>query len=231
MNERQTIAEQMITFNRSLQFEGELSPEYAVINPFLEDETTLSFMETFYHRFYDDTRPRKFVVGINPSRHGAGITGVPFTDTKRMESHCGIPVPGKHSHELSSVFMYDVIAAYGGVEAFYSRCFINSPFPLALIRQSGQGKWINVNYYESRALFKLLKPAMKRFLSLFSEFHLDFNQVVVLGKKNALFLKELNDEVGVFKQMTVLEHPRFIQQYQSRHRDDYILKYLRAIDQ
>ncbi|MGO1788354.1 MAG: uracil-DNA glycosylase family protein [Sphingobacterium sp.] len=231
MKNDQTIAEQMIRFNRDLDFIGSLPEGYAVINPFLGDQTTLAVMETFYRRFYDDVRPRKFVVGINPSRHGAGITGVPFTDTKRMESQCGIPVPGKHSHELSSVFMYDMMQAYGGVEAFYSRCFINSPFPLALIRQSSQGKWVNVNYYDKRSLFEILKPHMKTYLRKLSEFHLDRSHVIVLGKKNAIFLQEINEEIQLFDRMTILEHPRFIQQYHSRERDTYILKYLRAIDQ
>lgn len=225
-----TLAQQIISFNRQVQFNGELPEGYGVINPFIDDQTTMAVMEQFYMKFYNDRQARKFLIGINPSRHGAGITGVPFTDTKRLESHCGIPVPGRHSHELSSVFIYDVIAAYGGAEAFYSRCFINSPFPLALIKQSAMGRWVNVNYYDSRALWSLLKPHMKVYLKRFSEFHIDPTEVVILGKKNALFIQEINQELNLFKKITVLEHPRFIQQYRSRDRDAYILKYLRAID-
>ena len=225
-----TLAQQIISFNRQVQFNGELPEGYGVINPFIDDQTTMAVMEQFYMKFYNDRQARKFLIGINPSRHGAGITGVPFTDTKRLESHCGIPVPGRHSHELSSVFIYDVIAAYGGAEAFYSRCFINSPFPLALIKQSAMGRWVNVNYYDSRALWSLLKPHMKVYLKRFSEFHIDPTEVIILGKKNALFIQEVNQELNLFKKITVLEHPRFIQQYRSRDRDAYILKYLRAID-
>src|SRR5690606_16327813 len=225
-----TLAQQIISFNRQVQFNGELPEGYGVINPFIDDQTTMAVMEQFYMKFYNDRQARKFLIGINPSRHGAGITGVPFTDTKRLESHCGIPVPGRHSHELSSVFIYDVIAAYGGAEAFYSRCFINSPFALALIKQSAMGRWVNVNYYDSRALWSLLKPHMKVYLKRFSEFHIDPTEVVILGKKNALFIQEINQELDLFKKITVLEHPRFIQQYRSRDRDAYILKYLRAID-
>lgn len=225
-----TLAQQIISFNRQVQFNGELPEGYGVINPFIDDQTTMAVMEQFYMKFYNDRQARKFLIGINPSRHGAGITGVPFTDTKRLESHCGIPVPGRHSHELSSVFIYDVIAAYGGAEAFYSRCFINSPFPLALIKQSAMGRWVNVNYYDSRALWSLLKPHMKVYLKRFSEFHIDPTEVIILGKKNALFIQEINQELNLFKKITVLEHPRFIQQYRSRDRDAYILKYLRAID-
>ena len=225
-----TLAQQIISFNRQIQFNGKLPEGYGVINPFIDDQTTMAVMEQFYMKFYNDRQARKFLIGINPSRHGAGITGVPFTDTKRLESHCGIPVPGRHSHELSSVFIYDVIAAYGGAEAFYSRCFINSPFPLALIKQSAMGRWVNVNYYDSRALWSLLKPHMKVYLKRFSEFHIDPTEVIILGKKNALFIQEINQELNLFRKITVLEHPRFIQQYRSRDRDAYILKYLRAID-
>ena len=38
-----------------------------------------------------------------------------------------------HTHEVSSVFMYDMINAFGGVEKFYKEFYINSPFPLAIV--------------------------------------------------------------------------------------------------
>ena len=47
-------------------------------------------VEKFYLKYYNDDRPRAFIFGINPGRHGAGVTGIPFTDPIRLAEKCGI---------------------------------------------------------------------------------------------------------------------------------------------
>ena len=127
-------------------------------------------MKKFYLKFYNDHHKRKIIIGINPRRNGAGITGVPFTDTKRLETECAIEMKSAHTHEIPSVFMYDMIAALGGAQEFYKQFYINSPFPLAIIRQGKNGKWVNANYYDDTTLFNDLKPFMveslKRYIAL-----------------------------------------------------------------
>jgi len=51
-----------------------------------------------------------------------------------------------------------------------------------------------------------------------------------LGKKNAVFLEKINQQEKFFDQMTVLEHPRYIQQYKSKEKPMYIDKYLLALN-
>ena len=80
------------------------------------------------------------ILGINPGRLGAGVTGIPFTDTKRLVTECKIPYSGKLTHEISSVFVYEMINAFGGVSNFYKKFYINSPFPLAITKTSSEGK-------------------------------------------------------------------------------------------
>ena len=92
--------------------------------------------------------------------HGAGVTGVPFTDTKRLESICGITMHSAHTHEISSVFLYDMISEFGGAAAFYKQFYINSPFPLAIVRKSKEGNWLNANYYDDKTLFETVKDYM-----------------------------------------------------------------------
>lgn len=64
-----------------------------------------------------------------------------------------------HTHEVSSVFMYDMIQSYGGVKLFYSDFYINSPFPLAIVRRKNN-TWLNANYYDDATLFLTLKDYM-----------------------------------------------------------------------
>src|SRR5690606_12197663 len=120
-----TFADAVIAFNRSLVYRGSLPSGFRVLNPYLDNPETMQVMQEFYHKFYNDKRRRKFIIGINPSRHGAGVTGVPFTDTKRLKSVCGIKMTSARTHEVSSVFLYEMIAAWGGVKAFYKRFYIN----------------------------------------------------------------------------------------------------------
>ena len=116
-----------------MRYSGQLPEDFQVLNPYLDNPETMVVMEKFYYKYYNDSIQRKFLIGINPSRHGAGVTGVPFTDTKRLENICGIKMESAHTHEVSSVFMYDMIAAYGGADEFYRDIYINSPFPLAIV--------------------------------------------------------------------------------------------------
>jgi hypothetical protein len=60
------------------------------------------------------------------------------------------------THEVSSVFMYDMIAEYGGVDLFYQDVYINYPFPLAIVRKTKNG-WLNANYYDDKELFESVK--------------------------------------------------------------------------
>ena len=59
---------------------------------------------------------------------------------------------------------------------------------------------------------------------------LDTSEVFVLGKKNADFIRKLNQEANLFERLTVLEHPRYIQQYKSKEKQLYIDKYLLAFN-
>lgn len=230
MEIRKTFAEKVIEFNKQLNYSGKLPEGFQVMNPYLDNPETIVVMEEFYRKYYSDNKERKFLIGINPSRHGAGITGVPFTDTKRLENVCRIKMKSAYTHEISSVYIYDMIREYGGAEAFYNDVYINSPFPLAIIRQSKEGKWLNANYYDDPKLFGFVKDFMIESLKKHISLGLDTTEVFVMGKKNAAFIRQLNQEAQLFGKLTILEHPRYIQQYKSKEQQLYIDKYILALN-
>ncbi len=55
---------------------------------------------------------------------------------------------------------------------------------------------------------------------------LDTSEVFILGKKNADYIEKLNRKAKLFGRLTVLEHPRYIQQYKSKDQRSYIDKYI-----
>lgn len=225
-----TFADKVIEFNRNLNYPGELPKGFRVIVPFMDNPETMTVMSRFYRKYYNDFKQRRFIIGINPSRHGAGVTGVPFTDTKRLESVCGIRMESAHTHEVSSVFMYDMIEEYGGVEKFYGEFYINSPFPLAIIRQTDDGKWLNANYYDDPALFSMTENFMISSLKKHIDLGLNTSEVFILGRKNAAYIEKLNRKSGLFDRIRVLEHPRYIQQYKSKEKPLYIDKYILTLN-
>ncbi len=225
-----SFADNVIDFNRHLHYSDKLPEYFRVINPYLDNAETMAVMQQFYQKFYHDSNQRRFIIGINPSRLGAGVTGVPFTDTKRLESGCGIKMQSAHTHEVSSVFMYDMIAEYGGVNDFYKQFYINSPFPLAIVRQTTDGKWLNANYYDDPVLFEMVKDFMILSFKKHISMGLKTAEVFVLGKKNADYIQKLNKEAKLFGRLKALEHPRYIQQYKSKEKQIYIDKYILTLN-
>ena len=121
-----------------------------------------------------------------------------------------------------------MIDQYGGAARFFSDFYINSPFPLAIIRKQKNGNWTNANYYDDKALFEMVEGYMLESLQKHIDLGLDCSEVFVWSKKNADFINKLNKKGKFFDRITVLEHPRYIQQYKSKEKQLYIDKYLTA---
>lgn len=222
------FAEKIIAYNRQLEFTGTLPDGIGIMNPFKETGA-MAVSEQFYHKYYSDPKPRRLILGINPGRFGAGLTGVPFTDPKRLAEVCGIEYAGKITHEPSSVFIYEMIAAFGGPEKFFGQYYINSVCPLGFTSISPAGKSINYNYYDSPALQKAVQGFIIDNIQKQIELGVETDRVFCFGTgKNERYLSRLNTTHQFFGELIALEHPRFIMQYKSKSRAAYIDKYLAA---
>ncbi|RZL11621.1 MAG: DUF4918 family protein [Pedobacter sp.] len=226
LSRSQTPERRELDYIRYLGASDETAKEVKIFNlsGFLVDR-----FKTLSDKFYNDNRKRHLILGINPGRFGGGVTGIPFTDTKRLVSGCNIPFEGKQSHEPSSVFIYEMIDAYGGPAQFYSDFFINSPSPLGFTKVSPDGKETNYNYYDSPALIKAVKRYMIESIGKLIELGVVTDVCFCFGTgKNFQFLSKLNEEHMFFGELIPLEHPRYIMQYKSKSRHEYVGKYLSA---
>lgn len=226
-----TFADRTIEFNSRLSFTGSLPNEIQVMNPFQSNAEILPVCGAFYKKYYNDNRKRIPILGINPGRLGAGATGIPFTDTKRLREICGLEIESVSNHEPSSVFVYELIERYGGVEAFYSRFYVNSICPLGFIERNKKGNWINCNYYDHKELFAAMKPFIIQSLKAQIALGLSTEVCYALGKKNAVYLSAINEEEKLFGTICALEHPRYIQQYKSKEKDRYLEEFLKKLKQ
>jgi hypothetical protein len=221
------FAEEVIQFLSKLEYKGTLPKGISIMNPLREDPTIVQVVSQFYHKYYNDNNQRYLILGINPGRFGAGVTGIPFTDSKRLSEKCGLSIRGLNTFETSSVYVYEMIDAFGGVKKFYNQFFISAVCPLGFTIISKRGKSVNYNYYDSKKLSEAVMDFIVTSLTIQLDFGIKRDACFCLGTgKNFKFLSQLNAELKFFDKIIPLEHPRYIMQYKSKQKDYYINKYL-----
>ena len=230
-NKLTTFSDRVNDFNRNLNLDTPLPANIGLLNPFKNAET-LATAAAFYNKYYSDNAKRRLILGINPGRLGSGTTGVPFTDPKRLTECCGIAYQGKLLHEPSSVFIYEMIDAFGSIEAFYARFYISSVCPLGFIEKDSEGKEKNYNYFDSKALQEAVQPFIEWNIEQQIAIGCDTDVCYCLGtSKNYQYLLELNNMKHYFGKIIPLEHPRFIMQYRNKQKEQYISEYLQKLQQ
>lgn len=189
----------------------------SILNPFAKEEVR-HVCRQFYEKYYADDQPRNVILGINPGRLGAGITGINFTDPDKLERICGIANEFDKKAELSSRFVYDWILRAGSVASFYERNIILSVCPLGFVRE---GK--NINYYDDKNLQARCEKLIIRQQNLLRDEAQVTNKAYMLGKgKNYQYFKKLNDFHGWYDEVIALPHPRWVMQYRYRDRHEWM---------
>ncbi len=221
-----TLAEEILSFLKQLDLPIKLPRGIEAMNPFRISET-FSLCKQFYTTYYNDNLPRTVILGINPGRFGGGLTGIPFTDPICLEQVCSIPNQLAKKPELSSEFIYKMIAAFGGPEKFYKQFYFTSVSPLGFVKD---GK--NLNYYDSDLLSERIRPFMDTCLEAQLSWGLNRKIAYCLGEgDNFKFITKWNAEKKFFDEVIPLPHPRFIMQYKRRQVDKYIDLYLNKLKQ
>ena len=190
-----------------------------------KDPGVMHLVQQFFDKYFNDNEPRTLMLGINPGRFGAGVTGVNFTAPKQLKEDCGIDHGLKPQSEMSAEFIYDVIHAYGGVEAFYRHFFIGSVCPLGFVRH---GK--NINYYDDKDLLEAVEPFIIKNIKKLLTFPFTRERCFCIGEgTNFRYLSGLNEKYKWFGAIVPLRHPRPIMQYKRKQKEQFIREYLQAL--
>jgi uracil DNA glycosylase superfamily protein len=207
----------VIRFYRQLEIKSELPENIEVLNPYKGDKV-MALCERFYEKYYGDENGRRLILGINPGRFGAGITGIPFTDPVTLENECGIENEFEKRKEISSEFIYKLINGMGGPDHFYKHYYIGSVSPLGFTKNNK-----NFNYYDSKELLKIMKPEISAFLIKQIGLGINSRKCYCLGQgKNYEYLQYLNAEMKLFDSIVPLPHPRWVMQYRRKAMDSII---------
>ena len=218
-----TWAEQLFGFYTNLNPPENLPDNILWLYP-QELKDVRDILDVFLQKYYSDDQERILLLGINPGRYGAGITGINFTAPKQLKELCGIENPFSGT-ELSAEFIYKMIEAWGGVKEFYSNFFIGSVCPLGFVKN---GK--NLNYYDDKLLLKTIEPFIIEHLTKLVSFKVNRDVCICIGgEKNFKYLSSLNNQYNWFQEIISLPHPRFIMQYKRKFLDDYINLYLKTL--
>jgi len=219
-----TFADYILHFVKDLSFPFQLPNEIEVMNPFLNKDTIM-ICEAFYKKYYSDKNSRHMIIGINPGRFGGGITGIPFTDPIRLQSDCLIDNDWPKKQELSSLFIYEMINAFGGTKSFYNKFYITAVSPLGFTRHDK-----NLNYYDDKSLQNGIKAFVHNCMNSQLQFGIKRDIAFCLGDgKNYRYLSKLNKEYKFFEKIIPLSHPRFIMQYKLKKKEEYIAHYLQHL--
>lgn len=211
--------------DRAWRFYSRLSPPpvprgITVMNPYAEPQVR-RHVRSFLERHFADDEQRLLVLGINPGRFGAGVTGVTFTDPVALADFAGVPNELPRRRELSSVFIYDFIRHWGGPQQFYRRFFLSAVSPLGFTRNG-----TNLNYYDVPELLRSVTPFIVGTLAQQLRLGCSPRRAIVLGLgQNWKFLDRLNREHRFFDEILPLEHPRWILQYRRKKVDEYLRRY------
>lgn len=130
-----SMADKLAAFYGSIQPPMNLPKGIEILFP-QKDKQVRELVTQFFNKYFTDHKQRSLMLGINPGRFGAGITGVNFTAPKQLKEACGIDHHFKLSSELSAEFIYDMITEYGGAKKFYEDWFIGSVCPLGFVTSS-----------------------------------------------------------------------------------------------
>lgn len=220
-----TWAGHLFSFYKDLKPPQKLPNDIEWLYP-QKDEEVIQIVRQFLNKYYNDDFPRKILLGINPGRFGAGVTGVNFTAPKQLTEDCRIDHGFKKQSELSAEFIYEMIHAFGGPERFYSQFFIGSVCPLGFVKH---GK--NINYYDDKELLKVVEPFIIKNIQRVMKFTVDTKVGFAIGgEKNFKYLNQLNDRFHWFEKLIPLPHPRFIMQYKRKQKQEFIQQYLQLIN-
>lgn len=219
-----SFADNILNFLFNLHLPFKLPKDIGVLDAHKNKDVQQACI-SFYKKYYNDNNKRHLLLGINPGRFGGGVTGIPFTDPIRLEKVCGVKNNFQKKQELSSVFIYEMIEAFGGASTFYKRFYFSAMSPLGFVKH---GK--NLNYYDDKILMQRIQPIIIDCMEKQIAFGLQTGVCFCIGEgENLKYLRKLNSTYNWFDKIEALSHPRFIMQYRLKRKEEFIQQYLNKL--
>lgn len=218
------FGDRVAAFLTSLRFDVPLPDGFAVMDPY-RNADVVDVVQQFCRRYYTGDHLRLPVWGINPGRFGAGVTGLSFTDPYALRHDLDLATTIEGRREPSAEFVYKVVQAYGGPQAYYHDVYMSALSPLGFTKGG-----VNINFYDHPGLQRDIVPFVVDCMRRQTEMGLRADVCVVLGTgKLKTFMETHIRPVLGYAEVAYLEHPRYVIQYRRRFMDDYVRTYVDTI--
>ena len=127
MNNALTFAERVILFDKKISGVNlDLPQGFQAINPFSGSQKDQIFQSvtSFYHKYYNDNKKRRIILGSSPARRRSAVSGIPFVDSVELNKVLEDSQEFLSLKNSSSGFWGDVIRTYGGYDLFYTAFYL-----------------------------------------------------------------------------------------------------------
>ena len=169
-------------------------------------------IDTFWQTYYGSSVPRVVICGINPGRHGAGKTGIPFLDFQSLAQL--IPGVERSDSEGSAGFFYQVVKRVGA-SAFFPTFYVTN---IASVGFACEGKNLNYNELPGPAL-EIVERNFLLEMAVVQPTH-----IISLGEVvHATVNKLMGKEVDCTRR---LPHPSWITTYRRNESEKWLSHYL-----
>lgn len=187
--------------------------ETCILSDFLLNKDGIG---TFWRTYYGSAVPRVVLCGINPGRHGAGKTGIPFLDFQSLvQLISGID---RHDSERSAGFFFQVVRQFG-VEAFFHSFYVTNVASVGFCRE---GKNLNYNELPESALEVVERNFLQEMKAVRPTHVVSLDKVVQQTMRKLL-------PATVDCSMR-LPHPSWITTYRAKEIDEWAARYLAALE-
>ena len=184
-----------------------------VLSDFLLNQ---AHIDTFWQTYYGSSVPRVVICGINPGRHGAGKTGIPFLDFQSLAQL--IPDVERSDSESSAGFFYQVIKQFGA-SAFLPTFYVTNIASVGFVRA---GKNLNYNDLPAPAL-EIVERNFLLEMAVVQPTHIISLGEVVHATVNKLMGKDVDCKRR-------LPHPSWIANYRRNQIEEWVTRYLAVLE-
>ncbi|MEY2342744.1 uracil-DNA glycosylase family protein [Acidithiobacillus sp. IBUN Pt1247-S3] len=212
-----------------------ISPIFAAQDQYLQDEAFArllqergisilqdflpyrSIAEQFWQQYIPEPLPQTVILGLNPGRLGAGLTGIPLLDFRSLASLFPDGRLPRNDTEPSANFFHRVVQNVGA-EKFYREFYVSNVSAVGYLRDNK-----NCNYHElPDAAQRIVEERFVAEMAVVAP-----KRIIALGREVEATVQRLFPDGSV--RISHLPHPSWIMTYRLREAQSWVRRYTQML--
>ena len=173
--------------------------------------------EQFWQQYVPEPLPQTVIVGLNPGRMGAGLTGVPLLDFRSLTNLLPDARLPRNDTEPSANFFHRV-AQHIGAEKFYRQFYVSNVSAVGYLRDNK-----NCNYHDlPDAAQQIVEQRFRDEMAVVAP-----KRIIALGREVEATVQRLYDDGAI--RISHLPHPSWIMTYRLREAQSWVRRYTQML--